>query len=108
MNERIEMAIEGLNRILPGIANESRAGDYELLMGMGFAPAPPRTASGAFFEWRREVYKDDDVISVSILLYPSAAAAFVSSRLFRFSGSADGPTVEEALKKALEMAMNGK
>ena len=108
MKKKIEMAIEGLNRILPGIANERRAGDYELLMAMGFAPSPTRTASGAFFEWRREVYKDDDVISVSILLYPSAASAFVSSRSFRFSGNADGPTVEEALKKALEKAMNGK
>ena len=107
MNERIEMAIEGLNRILPGIANESRAGDYELLMALGFTPLPPRQASGAFFEWRREVCKDDDVVFVNILLFPNSAVAYVSSRSFRFIGKAEGPTVEEALKKALEMAIGG-
>ena len=108
MNERIEMAIEGLNRILPGIADESRAGDYELLMALGFAPAPPRQASGAFFEWRREVYKDDDLICISVLLFPNSVAAYVSSQSFGFGGNADGPTVEEALEEALRQAMNGK
>jgi len=31
----------------------------------------------------------------------------VSSRSFKFSGKADGKTVAEALKKALEMAIGG-
>ena len=103
----IEKTVKELDGILPGIANTKRLDDIRLLMALGFMPAPARATSSPLFEWRREVYKDNDVIFVNILLYPSAAAAYVSSRSFKFSGNADGPTVEEALKKALEMAMGG-
>ena len=105
--EDIEKTVKELDGMLPGLANSNRAGDYELLMAMGFMPLPAGTGRDAFFEWRREVCKDDDVIFVNVLLFPNSAAAYVSSRSFKFSGKADGKTVAEALKKALEMAIGG-
>ena len=102
--EDIEKTVKELDGMLSGLANSNRAGDYRLLMELGFAPLPAGTGRGPLFEWRREVCKDDDLICINVLLFPNSAAAYVSSRSFRFSGKADGKTVADALRNALESA----
>lgn len=102
--EDIEKTVKELDGMLSGLANSNRAGDYRLLMELGFAPAPAGTGRGAFHEWIRRVDRDDDVIYVNVILVDGAAWAYVTSRSFKWNGRGEGATVADALRNALESA----
>lgn len=100
----IEKTVNELDGMLPGLANSNRAGDYRLLMELGFAPAPAGTGRGAFHEWVRRVDRDGDVIYVNVVLVDGAAWAYVTSRSFKWNGRGEGTTVADALRNTLESA----